>query len=97
MSVYVHKRLGFKVRPTRSPDLSPVGVHLWGHVQTLVCSSPIGDEEKPHQRTFVACLTIRNLPGHFRGGKYSDQCALNAQRRVPDMKLGLAYTRPRKE
>jgi hypothetical protein len=53
------------VQPSRSADLSPLDIYVWGQLTTLVSSPPIENEETLHQRTFNACQTIRNRPMTF--------------------------------
>jgi hypothetical protein len=46
-------------------ELSSSDFYMWGNLKTLVCSSPIGNEETHHRRIFDACGTIRNRLGTF--------------------------------
>jgi hypothetical protein len=51
--------------PPRSPDLIPLDLYLWGHLNPLVYAPPVDNEEAPHHRIVDACQTIRNFPGIF--------------------------------
>jgi hypothetical protein len=46
--------------PPRSPDMSPLYFYLWGHLKSLVCAAPVGNEEALNHRTVTDCQTIRN-------------------------------------
>ena len=55
----------FYVQPPRSDRLSSLDFNLWGHLNPLVYSARIGNEETLLQRVFYAYQTIRNRPGNF--------------------------------
>jgi hypothetical protein len=59
-------RAGLTAWPPRStPDLNPLHVYLWRHLNTLVYAAPVDNEETLHNRTVNACQTVRNYPGIF--------------------------------
>jgi hypothetical protein len=47
----------------RSPDLKPLDFYLWGHLKSLVSSSPVDDVETLRNRIVAGFQTIRNMPG----------------------------------
>ncbi|KAJ4436560.1 hypothetical protein ANN_16592 [Periplaneta americana] len=49
--------------PPRSPDLNPLDLYLWGHLKSLVYSSPVPDLESLRNRIVVCSEDIRNTPG----------------------------------
>lgn len=49
--------------PPRSPDLNPLDFFLWGHLKSLVYTTPIQHLEDLRNRIIVGCETIRNTPG----------------------------------
>ncbi|KAJ4433566.1 hypothetical protein ANN_15875 [Periplaneta americana] len=49
--------------PPRSPDLNPLDVYLWGHLKSLVYSSPVPDLESLRNRIVACSEDIRNTPG----------------------------------
>lgn len=49
--------------PPRSPDLTPMDFYLWGHLKTLVYSSPVDTREELLQRITFHCDVIRNNAG----------------------------------
>lgn len=49
--------------PPRSPDLTPMDFYLWGHLKTLVYSSPVHTREELLQRITFHCDVIRNNAG----------------------------------
>jgi hypothetical protein len=51
--------------PARSPDLNPLDFWLWGHLKTLVYSTPVDDIQTLQDRIFNACRQISNQPGVF--------------------------------
>jgi hypothetical protein len=57
----------FEVQPPRSPDLNPFHFYLWGHLKTLLYSSPIGNEETIHQGIFVPVKPFATTPGLLKG------------------------------
>lgn len=52
--------------PPRSPDLNSLYFCLWGHLKSLVYSTPIETEEELRNRIVASCQTIRNTPGIFQ-------------------------------
>jgi hypothetical protein len=51
--------------PPRPPDLNPLNVYLWEHLQPLVYAAPVDNEETLHHRTVDACQTVYASPGIF--------------------------------
>lgn len=51
--------------PPRSPDLNPLDFCIWGHLKTLVYSTPVQNVEDLRHRIIQACNEIRNTPGIF--------------------------------
>ncbi|KAJ4447321.1 hypothetical protein ANN_09325 [Periplaneta americana] len=49
--------------PPRSPDLNPLDFYLWGHLKSLVYSSPVPDLESLRNRIVACSEDIRNIPG----------------------------------
>ncbi|KAJ4451659.1 hypothetical protein ANN_03129 [Periplaneta americana] len=49
--------------PPRSPDLNPPDFYLWGHLKSLVYSSPVSDLETLWNRIVACSEDIRNTPG----------------------------------
>ncbi|KAJ4449827.1 hypothetical protein ANN_01233 [Periplaneta americana] len=49
--------------PPRSPDLNPLDFYLWGHLKSLVYSSPVPDLESLRNRIVACSGDIRNTPG----------------------------------
>ncbi|KAJ4430533.1 hypothetical protein ANN_19121 [Periplaneta americana] len=49
--------------PPRSPDLNPLDFYLWGHLKSLVYSSPVPDLESLRNRIVACSEDIRNTPG----------------------------------
>lgn len=49
--------------PARSPDLNSLDFFLWGHVKSLVYTTPINTLEELQERIVTAFETIRNTPG----------------------------------
>ncbi|KAJ4437144.1 hypothetical protein ANN_17279 [Periplaneta americana] len=47
----------------RSPDLNPIDFYLWGHLKSLLYSSPVPDMESLRNRIVAGCEEIRNTPG----------------------------------
>jgi hypothetical protein len=41
--------------PPRSPDLTPLGFYLWGHLKTVVYATPVNDTEDLWERVQNAC------------------------------------------
>jgi len=51
--------------PPRSPDLNSLDFFLWGHLKTLVYTSPINTVEELRERIVAACDGIQNTPRIF--------------------------------
>ncbi|KAJ4438562.1 hypothetical protein ANN_14509 [Periplaneta americana] len=51
------------VWPPRSPDLNPIDFYLWGHLKSLMYSSPVPDMESLRNRIVAGCEEICNTPG----------------------------------
>jgi hypothetical protein len=51
--------------PLSTSDLNPLDLYLWGHLNTLVCATPVDKEEALHHHIVDASQTIRNYPGIF--------------------------------
>ncbi|KAJ4443770.1 hypothetical protein ANN_05548 [Periplaneta americana] len=49
--------------PPRSPLLNPLDFYLWGHLKSLVYSSPVPDLESLRNRLVACSEDIRNTPG----------------------------------
>ncbi|KAJ4445382.1 hypothetical protein ANN_07187 [Periplaneta americana] len=49
--------------PPRSPDLNPLDFYLWGHLKSLVYSSPVPDLESLRNRIVACSEDICNTPG----------------------------------
>ncbi|KAJ4436248.1 hypothetical protein ANN_18879 [Periplaneta americana] len=49
--------------PPRSPDLNPLDFYLWGHLKSLVYSSPVPDLESLRNRIVACSEDIRNTLG----------------------------------
>ncbi|KAJ4429541.1 hypothetical protein ANN_21710 [Periplaneta americana] len=49
--------------PPRSPDLNPLDFYLWGHLKSLVYSSPVPDLDSLRNRIVACTEDIRNTPG----------------------------------
>ncbi|KAJ4438002.1 hypothetical protein ANN_13941 [Periplaneta americana] len=49
--------------PPRSPDLNRLDFYLWGHLKSLVYSSPVPDLESLQNRIAACSEDIRNTPG----------------------------------
>jgi hypothetical protein len=45
------------------PNLNPLDFYLWGHLKSLVYSSPVDDVETLRNRIVPRLQTIRNMPG----------------------------------
>ncbi|KAJ4438173.1 hypothetical protein ANN_14112 [Periplaneta americana] len=56
-------RGGLIAWPPRSPDLNPLDFYLWGHLKSLVYSSPVTDLESLRNRIMACSEYIRNTPG----------------------------------
>lgn len=56
-------RAGPQFWPPRSPDLNPIDFFLWGHLKTLVYTTPVQSEEDLRNRIEDSCRVIRNTPG----------------------------------
>lgn len=64
--------------PPRSPDLNPIDFYIWGHMKSLVYSTPVETQEMLHQRIQDAAATIRNQPGIFERVRQSFVRRVNA-------------------
>ncbi|GFU60264.1 uncharacterized protein TNCV_4249611 [Trichonephila clavipes] len=51
--------------PARSPDLSCLDFFLWGHMKSLVYSSPVDSDEALVVRIAIVAGDIREMPGVF--------------------------------
>lgn len=51
--------------PARSPDLNSLDFFLWGHLKSLVYSTPVNTVEELRNRIIGAFDTVRNTPGVF--------------------------------
>lgn len=51
--------------PPRSPDLNPCDFCIWGHLKSLVYTTPVEDVENLRNRIRASCETIRHTPGLF--------------------------------
>ncbi|KAJ4446672.1 hypothetical protein ANN_13369 [Periplaneta americana] len=49
--------------PPRSPDLNPLDFYLWGHLKSLIYSSPVPDLESLRNRIVACSEDTRNTPG----------------------------------
>ena len=50
----------------RSPDLNMLDYFLWGHLKSLVYTTPVNTVEELRDRIVESCNTIRNTPGIFQ-------------------------------
>jgi hypothetical protein len=64
--------------PARSPDLNPLDFYLWGHLKTLVYSSPIDTIEELCLKISNGIETIKQTPGVFERVRNSMRRRLNA-------------------
>ena len=48
--------------PPRSPDLTPIGYYLWGHMKTLVYEARVESRAALRDLIFAAAEHIRNHP-----------------------------------
>lgn len=48
--------------PPRSPDLNPLDFYLWGHLKTMVYTTPIETIEELRNKIVNACEEIKNRP-----------------------------------
>lgn len=69
--------------PARSPDLSPLDFCLWGHLKSLVYSTPVESEEDLVARILAACQMVQDMPGIFENVRRSlvRRCQLCIDRR----------------
>ena len=51
--------------PPRSPDLTPLNFHFWGHMKTLVYENPLETQQDLVARIQVAARVILDMPGIF--------------------------------
>ena len=54
--------LNFRGRAPKCAEHNTWDFYLWGHLKTLLYSTPISNEDTLHQRIFYACRNIRNRP-----------------------------------
>lgn len=52
--------------PARSPELNCLDFFLWGHLKSLVYTTPIQNVQELRERIVAACDEIRNTPGIFQ-------------------------------
>jgi hypothetical protein len=57
----------FDVQSSRSPDLSPLHIFLWGHLKFIAHSAAIENKETRHQRTFMRVKPFASAPGPLKG------------------------------
>ncbi|KAJ4448374.1 hypothetical protein ANN_10390 [Periplaneta americana] len=58
-----YRRGGPIAWPPRSPDLNPLDLYLWGHLKSLVYSSPVPDLESLRNLIVACSEDIRSTPG----------------------------------
>lgn len=58
-------RSGPQLWPPRSPDLNCLDFFLWGHIKSLVYTSPVDSIDNLRNRIFDAFAMVRNTPGVF--------------------------------
>ncbi|KAJ4435913.1 hypothetical protein ANN_18533 [Periplaneta americana] len=91
--------------PPRSPDLNPLDFYLWGHLKSLVYSSPVPDLESLRNRIVACSEDIRNTPGVWdpvrrsmrhrcevcieAGGRHFEHLLISKIRKVQDNTEGL--------
>lgn len=68
--------------PPRSPDLNPLDFFLWGHLKSIVYSSPVVSLQNLRQCIENGIENIRQMPGVFERVRQSmrrrvDACVLN--------------------
>lgn len=51
--------------PARSPDLDPLDFYLWGHLKSIVYSTPVANVQLLRQRIQQACEQIKQIPKIF--------------------------------
>lgn len=59
-------RAGPQPWPPRSPDLNPLDFCIWGHLKSLVYTTPIECVNDLRNRIIAGCETIQNTPGIFQ-------------------------------
>lgn len=64
--------------PARSPDLNPLDYFLWGHLKSLVYTTPVENVEDLRNRIIAGCNLIRNDPGVFERVRQSMRRRLDA-------------------
>lgn len=57
--------------PPRSPDLNPLDYFFWGHLKSLVYTTPIESIEDLRNRISASCEIIGNTPGIFERTRQS--------------------------
>ncbi|KAJ4442484.1 hypothetical protein ANN_04070 [Periplaneta americana] len=70
----------------RSPDLNPLDFYLWGHLKSLVYSSPVPDLESLRNRTVACSEDIRNTLGVW------DRVRRSMRHRCEDRNTGSEFT-----
>jgi hypothetical protein len=66
MPIYPRKPLLFEVQAPPSPRINPLDSCLWGHLNTLVYSAPIENEEKLYQRNLMPVKSFPTAPGPLK-------------------------------
>lgn len=51
--------------PPRSPELNPLDFFLWGHLKSMVYTTPIENEQMLRERIVASCQIIGTTPGIF--------------------------------
>jgi hypothetical protein len=51
--------------PARSPDLNPLDFYMWGHLKSVVYTTPANDVMELQQKVVAACEDIRRRNGVF--------------------------------
>lgn len=68
--------------PPRSPDLNSLDFFLWGHLKSLVYTTPVNTVDDLRNRIIDAFETIRNTPGVFESVRASMRRRVGACIRV---------------
>lgn len=71
-------RGGAQAWSPRSPDLNILDFFLWGHLKSLVYTTPVETVEELRNRIMASCNTIRNTPGIFERVRQSLRRRLEA-------------------
>lgn len=64
-------RGGHVAWPPRSPDLTPMDFFLWGHVKSVVYSTPVATRQELVERIFAAFDQLRQTPDILAGVRQS--------------------------